>query len=346
MRAWQCAAPGPMEKTLKLIADAPRPSQEALQKGELLVAVARAGLNPADYKMLGLGVASRALAQFPKTPGMDFSGRVVAVAEDVHDLRPGDAVLGRVLAGRKGGTLGEVVVVRRDACAAMLEGVDWDEAAGMPTAGLTAYLTIAPHVAVAVAEAEAGAEPRVFINGGSGGVGLFGIQVAKALGCRVTASCSTGKASLCRSVGADDIIDYKTTDVVAALKQEGQVYSLAVDNVGCAPADLHAASHHFLRPGGPFVFVGGAVTCGSARSLARSVLLPAWLGGGKRRFVGFNVYNDQKALETVVGWMAEGKVRTVVDSVFEFADVAKAYEKLRKGSSGGKIIVRVGDGKL
>ncbi|KAH7175328.1 hypothetical protein EDB81DRAFT_634790 [Dactylonectria macrodidyma] len=335
MRAWQCAAPGPLETTLKLVTDAPRPSSQALHKGELLVAVARAGLNPADYKLLGLGIASRALTQFPKTPGMDFSGRVVAVAEDVDDVKPGDKVLGRVLAGKSGGTLGEVVVARRDACAVMPEGVDWDEAAGMPTAGLTAYLTIAPHVAAA---------PRVFINGGSGGVGLLGIQVAKALGCRVTVTCSTGKAALCRSVGADDIIDYKTTDVITALKQQGPVFSLAVDNVGCAPPDLHAASHHFLLPSAPFVFVGGAVTYGSAMSLARSVLLPGWLGGGRRRFVVYNVYNDQEALETLVRWMAEGKVRTVVDSAVEFEDVPEAYGQLRKGSSAGKIIVRVGDG--
>ncbi|KAH7115389.1 reticulon-4-interacting protein, partial [Dactylonectria estremocensis] len=130
---------------------------------------------------------SRALTQFPKTPGTDFSGRVVAVAEDFDDLKPGDAVLGRVLAGRRGGTLGEFVVVRRDACAAMPEGMGWDEAAGAPTA---------------MEE-----PPRVFINGGSGGVGLFRIQVAKAPGCRVTASCSTVKAALCRSAGADAVID-------------------------------------------------------------------------------------------------------------------------------------------
>ncbi|KAH6981700.1 hypothetical protein BKA56DRAFT_485282 [Ilyonectria sp. MPI-CAGE-AT-0026] len=336
MRAWHCPAPGPIDQTLVLVADAPRPSQP-LKNGQLLVGVARASLNPADYKVVGLGVASRALTQFPKTPGMDFSGRVVAVAEaGVGDIKPGDAVLGRVTAVRRAGTLAQFVVVDYDSCVAVPAGVDLDAAAGVTTAALTAYLTIAPHIKP---------RDRIFINGGSGGVGLFGIQIAKALGCHVTATCSPAKAPLCKAAGADDIIDYTSSDVVAELKKKGQVFSLLVDNVGNAPANLYAMSHHCLLPGAKFVFVGGAVSWGSGVSLARSLLLPAFLGGGRRRFVAFNIYSDRSALEQIAAWMAEGKVKTVIDSVFEFEDAPKAFAQLKKGSSGGKIIVRVDGGK-
>ncbi|KAH7018977.1 hypothetical protein EDB80DRAFT_746021 [Ilyonectria destructans] len=336
MRAWQCPAPGPIEQTLALIDDAPRPSQP-LKNGQLLVEIARAGLNPADYKMVNLGVASRAITQFPKTPGMDFSGRVVAVAEaGVDGIKPGDAVLGRVVAGKRAGTLAQFAVVDRDSCVAIPAGLDLDGAAGAPTAALTAYLTIAPHIKP---------RDRVFINGGSGGVGLFGIQIAKALGCHVTATCSTAKTPLCKAAGADDIIDYTTSGVIAELKKKGQVFSLLVDNVGNSPPNLYSASHHCLLPGAKFVFVGGAVSYGSGMSLARSLLLPSFLGGGKRKFVAFNIYNDRAALEQIVAWMGEGKVKTVIDSVFDFEDAPKAFEQLKKGSSGGKIIVRVDGGK-
>ncbi|KAK7428302.1 hypothetical protein QQZ08_005199 [Neonectria magnoliae] len=335
MRAWQCASPGLIEKTLKLVDETARPSKP-LQNGQLLVEIARAGLNPADYKMLQLGMASRAITQFPKTPGMDFSGTVVTVASGIDDVKPGDAVLGRVLAGRREGALSEFAVVNRDSCVTVPADFDMDQAAGAPTAALTAYLTIAPHIKTG---------DRVFFNGGSGGVGLFGIQIAKVLGCHVTVSCSTAKATLCKETGADDIIDYKAGSVVEELKKKGQVFNLIVDNVGNSPPNLYAASHNFLLPKGKYVFVGGAISCGSVASLAKSLLLPSFLGGGKRKFVAFNVYNDRAALEQIVNWMVEGKVKTVIDSVFDFDDAHKAFEHLKKGSSAGKVIVRVDGGR-
>ncbi|KAI5459634.1 hypothetical protein BGZ63DRAFT_359578 [Mariannaea sp. PMI_226] len=344
MRSWQLAGPGPVERTLTLTSEAPRPAKTStsLQQGQVLVAISRAALNPADHKIPELGAAAKAATQFPKTPGMDFSGRVVVAASDVVDAAPGDFVLGRIPVTRKEGSLSEYAVVNRDSYVIIPlsankdhgsgPAVDLDQAAGAPTAALSAYLTIAPHAKVG---------DRVFINGGSGGVGLFGIQIAKLLGCHVTVTCSTAKAQLCRDMGADDIIDYKTSDVLAELQRKGQVHSLIVDNVCNSPPNLYAASHNFLLPKGKYVYVGGNLSSSSVMSLARSLLLPGFLGGGKRKFVILNLSPDRQALEQIVRWMVEGKVKTVIDSVFEFDQAEKAFEKLKQGSSAGKIIVRV-----
>ncbi|KAF4983697.1 hypothetical protein FZEAL_913 [Fusarium zealandicum] len=330
MRAWQCARPGPSDKAFVLHDDLARPS-EKLQDGQILVRVARAALNPADYKMVELGIASRALTSFPKIPGMDLSGHVVDVAEGVTDVKTGDAVLARAIPLKRGGSLAEFVVIDREGYAALPADSDMDQAAGAPTAALTAYQTIAPYVKPG---------DKVFVNGGSGGVGLFDIQVAKALGCHVTVSCSSAKADLCRSLGADDIIDYKTGDVIAELAKRGQVFAVCVDNVGNSPPNLYASAHTFLQPGASFVFVGGQISAASLWSLSRSLVLPSFLGGGKHKFVTFMTNNKRADLEQIRDWMAEGKVRTVVDTVFDFGEADKAFVRLKE-SRGGKIIVRV-----
>ncbi|KAK1992888.1 zinc-binding dehydrogenase [Colletotrichum falcatum] len=348
MRRWQIASPGAFLRDLRLVT-VPAPAASALKPNQVLVRVVAAGINPADYKLPDLGLVARAVLPFPKCPGMDYAGRAVAVGADLADaIKPGDAVLGRIDPLSAQGTLGEYVVAERDGVAAFPgggggaasddDGYDDDDllekAAAVGTAALTAYQTIVPYV-------KAGDE--VFINGGSGGTGTFGIQIAKAVGCRVTVSCSAAKAELCRSLGADDVIDYRAADVVAALRARGRVFALVVDNVGNAPPDLYAAAADFLlpAPAGRFKFVGGAVSLAQARSLAPSLLLPRFLGGAPHRFEAFMTRNSRADLERVAAWMAEGKVRTVVDSVYAFEDAAAAYEKLKQGSAAGKIIVRV-----
>ncbi|CAM1502542.1 Fc.00g045260.m01.CDS01 [Cosmosporella sp. VM-42] len=331
MRAWCCAAPGPVETTIKLVEDAAKPSKP-LQNGEILVEVAYAGLNPADHKPLELGITSRALASFPKTPGMDLSGRVVGVAPDVKDTKPGDLVAARMHHDKKEGALSQFAVVPRDGYATIPREIDLEQAAGIGTAAQAAYQSIAPYVK---------AGDKVFINGASGGVGTFDIQIAKALGCHVTVSCSTAKVDLCKELGADEIIDYKTTDVTAELSKAGQVYKLAVDNVSYSPPDLYTKSHKFLLPDGNFISIGGAVSFSSAKTITRNLLLPSFLGGGKRKFSVFLVKNSRDDLEQIVKWMVDGKVKTVIDSVFDFEDTVKAFEHLKMGSSTGKVVVRL-----
>merc|ERR1719238_545022 len=105
--------------------------------------------------------------------------------------------------------------------APMPDGMQVDDMAGVGCTGLTMYQSIKPYVKEG---------DKIFINGGSGGTGIFGIQIAKALGCHVTTSCSGANVELCKGLGADEVLDYKSVDVVTALKEKGQVFSLVVDN--------------------------------------------------------------------------------------------------------------------
>lgn len=331
MQAWQLAAPGPFEEALKLVDNAVQPSAP-LQKGQILVEVVSAGLNPADYKSVQLGFASKLLTSFPKTFGMDGSGKVVAVADDVTDVKTGDVVLVRLDPTKGPGSLSQHVIADRDGYAVLPPDFDLDLAAGAPTTALTAYQSIKPYV-------QKGA--KVFINGGSGGAGTYGIQIAKALGCHVTVSCSTAKKELCERLGADEIIDYKVGDILTQLKQGGTIFDLIVDNVGSSLPDLYHQSNHFLKPEGAFVLVGGSASLSSIKAVVRAKFVPSFLGGGKSKFITYMTKNNHDDLAQVAKWLGEGVIKTIIDSTFEFNEVMEAYAHLKKGSSGGKVIVHV-----
>ena len=160
-------------------------------------------------------MVTRFLIPRPATPGIDVVGKVVRPA-DGSDIRPGQIVFGASGTGvLAGGALAGYAAAKKDAVAVLPEGVDpiWGATAGV--AGLTAHQSIVPYVKDG---------SNVFINGGSGGTGIFGIQVAKAKGCYVTTSCSTPNVDLCKSLGADEVIDYKKQSVLDALKASGRKY--------------------------------------------------------------------------------------------------------------------------
>ncbi|TQS32858.1 hypothetical protein Golomagni_06814, partial [Golovinomyces magnicellulatus] len=226
MKAWMLPTTGSVLDTLTLSSIAkPEPSTT-----QILVKVSKASINPADYKVPGMGVAGRAMVTFPKAIGMDIVGTVEAVGSAATDAKVGDLVIVRLDGTTAQGALAEYVVASHDGYAVLAKDTDLAAAAGIVTVGLTAYQTIHPYVK---------AGDKIFINGGSGGVGTVSIQIAKLLGCHVTVSCSTPKVQLCKDLGADEIIDYKKTDVLTALQEGGQRFALVVDNVGSSPANLH-----------------------------------------------------------------------------------------------------------
>uniref|UniRef100_A0A0B7KI04 Enoyl reductase (ER) domain-containing protein n=1 Tax=Bionectria ochroleuca TaxID=29856 RepID=A0A0B7KI04_BIOOC len=182
---------------------------------------------------------------------------------------------------------------------------------------------------------------RVLINGATGGVGIFSVQVAKLLGCRVTATASTGRGvELARELGADTVIDYRQTDVVSHLKGKGEEYDLIVDNVGDGPGDLFSSSRTYLGLGKPYVFAGGRMTMRSVFNLITAAVVPTALGGVKGRLVTFVAKDNAEDLERLLKWKAEGKLRIVVDSTFEFKDAKVAFEHLKAGGVKGKVIVK------
>ncbi|KAF2117011.1 hypothetical protein BDV96DRAFT_611614 [Lophiotrema nucula] len=334
MKAWQfSSAVGGVEHNLfRPASGAPKPKPS---DNEILVEVYSMALNPADYKVPELGMVSKLVVPSPSIPGMDFCGKVVELGAKVDWASVGETVFGSMISKIGQGSLGQYVAINKENCAVLPEGVAIDDAAGIGCVGLTAYQSIQPYVKDG---------DKVFINGGSGGTGVWSIQIAKTLGCHVTTSCSTANVDLCKHLGADEVLDYKSVDLVQSLKEKGQVFSLVVDNVG-SPSNLYQASHNFLKPQGRFVQVGMGLGFGAARQLASSLLIPGFLGGGKRPYSVTLVKTRSDELSKLGTWVKEGKVKAITDSSFEYDEAPKAFEKLKTGRAKGKIVIHVSNPK-
>ncbi|KAH6961844.1 hypothetical protein BKA56DRAFT_623815 [Ilyonectria sp. MPI-CAGE-AT-0026] len=162
-----------------------------------------------------------------------------------------------------------------------------DNAAAVGIAGLTAYQSL-PQDLIKHGS-------KIFINGGSSGVGSFIVQFAKAIGAHITTTWSTANAQLCRGLGANEVINYRKVDVVDELKKNGQVFDLAADNIG-VPAGLYEQSGHFLKPDGTFVQVAMQ---NSMLAMLRRSLLPTFLGGGQRPYRVVRVKVNREHLEQI-----------------------------------------------
>lgn len=340
MRAWTYSnASGGLDKALQLQTEASPPHKTLLDKTSVLVHVSHASLNPADYKLPELGLVAKFVIPLPASPGMDYSGTVTAVGSDVKEYRIGQKVFGRVdPIKNRYGTLAEYIVAK-DGVGIAATPAGWedkmDQLACVGTCGLTALQSIQPYVTGA-------ADEQVFINGGSGGTGTFGIQIAKALGLHVTVSCSAANAGLCRGLGADEVIDYKEQNISEVLKAKGKVFKLVVDNVGFTPPeqeDLYTAANTFLVDDGNFIQVGGGASASQVKAAVSRSLIPGFLGGGKRNFTMVMTKQSHEGLARIGEWMKEGKVKGIIDEVFPYEDAPKAYAKLKTGRAKGKIVV-------
>ncbi|KAH7391672.1 reticulon-4-interacting protein 1, mitochondrial precursor [Cadophora sp. MPI-SDFR-AT-0126] len=330
MKAWQCrSAPGPVEERLFLAPEGiPKPT---ITDSQVLVETYSAALNPVEHKMLELDLAKKLMFRSPVTPGMDVCGRITKIGKNVTSFNVGDVVFGACEGVLGSGSIAEFVAVSKDAIALVPEGQDLDGMASIPAVGMTSYQALQPHVKQST---------RVFINGGSGGTGVLSIQIAKALGCYVTTSCSTANIELCKSLGADEVLDYKSGDIIKQLQSKGQAFDVVLDNVG-SPANLYKMSHTFLEPNGKFLQVGLGISLSAIRQLVSNMMLPGFLGGGKRTYVLVTAKANTASFEQLAKWIQEGKLRAVLDSTFEFDDVPKAFERLKTGRARGKVVVRV-----
>ena len=341
MKAWQFSqTTGGIEKNLKLNNSASLPPKaNSLAADQVLVKVLSASLNPVDHKFAETPVLGSLIIKKPSSPAIDFAGRVVASGPNskkvsTEDLKSDQLVFGRLESPTQFGTLAEYTIVPRSGCVPLTEGVSVDDAACIGTAALTAYQCIVPNIK---------SGDRVFINGGSGGVGSFGIQIAKVKGCYVVTSCSGVNVELCKSLGADEVIDYKSKDVVAELKKLPKL-DLVVDNVG-TPSQMYWQAHNFTKAGTKYVQVGGGLSLGEIYELLSRMMWPRFLGGGQRPFEFLGLANNYDQFQEIAGWMAQGKVKALIDEVYGMEDKGpvKAFERLRTGRAKGKIVVRVAE---
>ena len=314
MRAFIYERYGPPERLRMAEVDKPAPNA-----GEVLVKVLAASVNAADWHVLrGKPLFSRAtlglLRPKHKILGGDIAGQVEAVGGDVTRFTSGDEVYANLLDHGYGG-FADYVAVPADVMAPKPPSLSFEEAAAVPMAAVTALQGLGHHGALQPTQ-------RVLINGGTGGVGSFAVQLAKAYGAEVTAVTSTGNLDLVRSLGADHVVDYTTTDALG----DGRRYDLILDTVGNRSVpDLKRA----LAEGGKAAVTGFT-------SMAK--LLGVSLRGGKD-VAQVQAHVTANDLELLSGLIEAGKVRPRIDRRYPFADIPAAIAYLEQGHAKAKVVV-------
>jgi NADPH:quinone reductase-like Zn-dependent oxidoreductase len=316
MKAFIYERYGPPERLRMVEVDKPAPGA-----GEVLVKVLAASVNAADWHVLrGKPLFSRATLGLlrPKHQilGVDVAGQVEAVGSGVTGFNPGDAVYANLLEHGYGG-FAEYVSAPVDVMSLKPVNLGFEEAAAVPMAAVTALQGLGRHGAIQPSQ-------QVLINGASGGVGSFAVQLAKAYGAEVTAVTSTGNLDLVRSLGADHVIDYTTTDFAGG----GRRYDRILDTVGNRSVpELRRA----LAEGGKAAVTGFT-------SVAK--LLGVSLRGGKD-VAQVQAHVTAKDLELLSELIEAGKVRPQIDRRYPFTEIPAAIGYLEQGRARAKVVVGV-----
>lgn len=303
------------------------------KQDHVLIEVLNASLNPGDLKFPHVTFVGWFIKR-PASLCFDFCGRIRALPQnltnDSRNLQVGQMVFGLHRDVRSLGTLKTMMWVHKDALYPLPDTIPTEHGSALGVGALTAYQAIAPY---------AKPNAKVLINGGTGGVGTFCIQVAKALNMYVIVTCSEAGVQLCKDLGADEILNYKSPTFQDDLRRT-QV-DLVVDNVG-NDIQFHHRSMAFLRPDGQFVLVA-LMDHGWAgkRSMLISWICPAWLGGPPRKWKAIFTQSSVADYEPVAAMAKEGKLKVVVDAIFPFKDAPKAFERLKSGRAKGKVLVDV-----
>jgi len=301
------------------------------QANQHLVRILAAGLNPADYRLSEIQLLHRVVFPKPASPGNDFAGYIVKPAPG-STLRPGQLVFG--CAGTVfmyGGAMSEYGIALVDNIVPIPTGLSVTNAAGIAIAGLAAYQSILPH-------SKPGS--RILLNGGSGGVGSFGIQIAKCQGRHVTVTCSTANITYCKSLGADEVIDYKEKNVLQALKDSPHKYDLVVDYIG-NDHNLFWEADAYTSPDAKFVTVAASHHFSFVRYILAAEYMPTFLSGAKRQHLTVFANPNRGHLLQIAEWMVEGKVKPVIDSKYKFEGLRLAYQRLKTCRARGKLILEV-----
>jgi NADPH:quinone reductase-like Zn-dependent oxidoreductase len=263
----------------------------------------------------------------PKTtcPGSDFSGTVEAIGRNVTEFKPGDEVF-----GVREGALAEYICVRSNGAVASKPGnVSFEQAASIPTA-LTALQGLRDTGRVKAGQ-------RVLINGASGGVGTFAVQIAKAFGAEVTGVCSTRNLDLVRSIGADHVIDYTKEDYTKG----GQLYDVIYDLINNRS---FSERRRILKPGGICVLAGVGGSGMHKETLFHIAgLLTAFVRSkfAKEKFVTFGVNFNKKDLGVLRDLTETGKIVPALTKTYSLTEAAAAFKYLETGHARGKIAITI-----
>jgi NADPH:quinone reductase-like Zn-dependent oxidoreductase len=316
MKAFVAEKYGPPEVLRMAEVEKPGPVAD-----EALVQVLAVSVNPADWRLMRakpfFARATMGLLR-PKhrLPGGDVAGRVEAVGSDLTKFKPGDEVFANLLDHGLGG-FAEYVSVPVEVMSLKPTNLSFEEAAAVPMAAVTALQGLRHH-----GEIQAG--QRVLINGASGGIGTFAVQIAKSYNSKVTGVTSTANIDLVGSLGADHIIDYTTTD----LFESGRRYDLILDTIGnLSVRDLRRG----LAEGGKAAVIGFT-------SVAK--LLSVSLRGGKD-IAQVAAHVTTKDLEFLANLIEAGRVHPQIDRRYRFVELPAAITYLEQGHARGKVVVSI-----
>jgi len=291
----------------------------------VLIRAAASSLNVYDVHMTtGYPLMARIAAGLTKpknsVPGSDLAGTVVRVGENVTDFKPGDAIFGAIGSG----AFAAYSTATSRAIALKPDDVSFEDAAATPLAGITALQGLRD-----VGQLRTG--QRVVVNGASGGVGTFAVQIARALGAEVAAVCSTEKVEMVKSIGADEVIDYQRFDYTERLRG----FDLLFDNAGNRP---WSETSRVLEPGGTQVSITGPKHrfVGPLRMLLWRKTTSQF---GDKRFTWFTARINRTDLDTLAGFLSSGQVHPVIERTLVLDQVPEGLRYLGKGHAVGKLVV-------
>jgi NADPH:quinone reductase-like Zn-dependent oxidoreductase len=303
--------------------DKPYPTEN-----EVLVKVHASSLNAADFEVMRGSWASRLggpMRTKHKILGTDLAGVVEEVGSNVEEFQPGDDVLGDLLFPNGYGAFAEYAVAPERVLARKPASMTFDQAATIPQAGIIALQSLRGKKQIQPGN-------RVLINGAGGGMGTFGIQIAKFYGAEVTAVDSAMKLDMLRSIGADHVIDYMETDYT----KTGDRYDLILDTVARRSI---LAYRRVLKPDGTFIMVGG-----SRSAIFQAVFLGPLISRIGSRKIGLNPWdrNPKQDYEFLVQLFEAGKVVPIIDRQVPLSEVPEALKQLEEGKVLGKVVVTMG----
>ncbi len=334
MKASVCTRYGKTEDVVELL-EMPTPM---VQAKDVLIKVHCASLNPIDFKIQQGAMKAIMKFKFPLILGFDVSGEVVQVGAGVTQFKVGDLVFSRVASDRFG-TFAEFIAVDEKYVAAKPDELSHAQAAALPLVSLTSWQAL--H---SIAQVKLG--QKVLIHAGAGGIGTIAIQIAKHLGAYVATTTSTKNIEFVKSLGADAVVDYKTTSFEKVL----QGYDMVFETLG---GDNLAKSFSVLKPGGIVVSIVGIPTAEWGKKEGLPIYIQ-WLLSllnikpnqtAKRlgvRYVPFLMEPDGQQLAHIASLAAQGSIKPMIDKTYPLAQTKDALLYLQTGRAKGKVIVEIG----
>jgi len=303
----------------------PMPSAKANQ---VLIRVKSASLNPRDWLLMrGIYPVKKLAEPFPITLGSDMSGTIIACGSAVKALTVGDDVFGMQPIKGKFGALAEYATIDASAVALKPETLSHNDAAAIPCAGMTSFQALRDLAKLKKGE-------HILVNGASGGVGSYAVQIAANIGARVTAVCGPTNQELCRNLGASETIDYRLEN----FETYQDKYDVVYDVIGRSSPKK---CKNCLRENGRYISTIPSLSM-AFQSLASKILAGFRFGGGRTAHL-ILVKPHGNDLAAMADLITSNKMKSLIDSTYPFDEVYKAFDRIQTWRAKGKVIVEISE---